>query len=88
MKIKTYEEDGRWCIDSSDGDWCIARLDGCLPNDAKIAAHIVRCVNSHDALVEALERYHAIIAANIGELDCDGAFEQARVALAAAKGDA
>ncbi len=61
------------------------------------AAHIVRCVNSHDALVEALEALEVLVALNEdsgpfgGELyhdRVDRAWDRARAAIAKAIGDA
>ena len=45
------------------------------------AAELRRIVAQRDALLEALKRYHSIIAANVVELDCDGAFEQSIAAI-------
>ena len=44
-----------------------------------------RLQSQRDQLLTALKRYHAIIAANIVTLDCDGAFEQACAAIEAAE---
>ena len=41
----------------------------------------MRVLAQRDQLLEALKRYHNIIAANAVELDCDGAFEQAIAAI-------
>lgn len=51
------------------------------------AAHIVRCVNSHDELVSALERLvETERDASVGPTECRRALEGAERALAAAKG--
>ena len=63
---------------------CIAPVSGQSPANADAnAAHIVRCVNAHDALVESLsgliewmEQHHPTAASNISK---------ARAALALAK---
>ena len=41
----------------------------------------MRVLAQRDQLLEALKRYHSIIAANVVELDCDGAFEQSIAAI-------
>ena len=58
--------------------------------DAANAAHIVRCVNSHDALVSALQSAEMVFReAGIG-IQARGEYKQVcdALALAAAKGDA
>ena len=59
--------------------------------DKELAAHIVRCVNSHDALVRALQHLadlHESNMAEIGLAPIDSiTLSNARAALAAARGE-
>ena len=50
---------------------------------AEAASELRRLHAQRDALLEALKRYHRIIAANMVELDVDDAFEQASAAIRA-----
>ena len=53
----------------------------------ELAAHIAKCVNSHDALVAALEEILDYRGGAANALDDEYVVERARAALAKAQGD-
>lgn len=72
------------CCDSDRAfPFTVAKVDDVSRTDRANASHIVRCVNSHDALVAALE--NLVETHDLGEAMHAEFWDIARAALAAAK---